>query len=94
MEVLTPTAGLEALAELWQELEGELEELHEKRSGLERELEALDKDIESKRRMLELVEATEAQLAALSQPDLEGGEPGASTQVRGSAKLQPISLPT
>jgi hypothetical protein len=36
----------------------------EKRSGLERELEALDKDIESKRRMLELVEATEEQLAA------------------------------
>jgi hypothetical protein len=89
MEVLTPGPVLKTLAELRRELQGELEGLVEKRSGLEMELEALDKDIESKRRMLELVESTEKQLAAPSKPDLEGDGPGASTQVRGSAKKLP-----
>jgi hypothetical protein len=55
---------LEALAELRRELQGELEGLAEKRLGLERELEAVDTGIESKHRMMELVEATEEQLAA------------------------------
>jgi hypothetical protein len=40
------------------ELRGELEGLVETRSGHERALQALDKQIESKRRTLELVEAT------------------------------------
>jgi hypothetical protein len=95
MDVPTSTTGLEALAELRRELQGELEGLVERRSGLERELEGLDKDIESKRRMLELVEATEEQLAAQGggQRSTEGDGPGASTQVRGSAKLEDISEP-
>jgi hypothetical protein len=93
MEVLTPTSVLEALADLRRELQGELGALVQKRTGLERELETLDKDIESKRRMLELVEATEEQLATQGQghQDLEGRGPRASTQVRGSVRLQDLS---
>jgi hypothetical protein len=95
MEVATASSVLEALADLRRGLEGELEALAEKRTGLERELEALDKDIESKHRMLGLVETTKEQLAAQGrgQPDVEGDGPGASTQVRGSAKLKDLIKP-
>jgi hypothetical protein len=58
----------------------------ERRPELERELQTLIEDIESKQHALELVEATERQLIASQgrgQPDLEGNAPGASTQVRG-----------
>jgi DNA repair exonuclease SbcCD ATPase subunit len=77
-----PASVLEALAKLRRELQGELE-------GLERELEALDKSVKAKRRMLELVRDTEEQLAVQGR----GQRPvawttGASAQVRGSAKLQ------
>jgi chromosome segregation ATPase len=90
MEVATPTSVLKTLAELRRELQGELEGLAEKRSRLERELGVVDKDIEAKRRMLELVEATEEQLEAQRREQPEDGL-GASTQVRGSAmKLQYI----
>jgi chromosome segregation ATPase len=58
-----PARALEALAVLRLELQGELEGLEERRPEVERELEGLGKDIESKRRMLELVEATEEELA-------------------------------
>jgi hypothetical protein len=58
--------------------------LEEERSGLDRKLEALIEKIESKRRQLELVEATEEQLAAQERDQRVQGEgPGASTQVRG-----------
>jgi predicted component of type VI protein secretion system len=82
MEVRTTDIGLEALAELRRELQGELEGLLEKLKGLGR-------DIESKRRMLELVKATEEQLAAQGrvQQAVDGEASGANTQVRGSTKL-------
>jgi phage shock protein A len=85
----------EELARLHRELEGEVKQVVEKRSGLERELEALDQDLMSKRRMLELVKSTQEQLEALERMrrDVEGGGPGASTQVRGWIKLQDISEP-
>jgi predicted nucleic acid-binding Zn-ribbon protein len=98
MEVHTPTSVLEALAKARRDLRGELEGLVERQSGvnseleglverqlgLERELEGLRKDIESRRRMLELVEATEEQLVAQAErPALEGGGLGTSAQVRG-----------
>jgi predicted RNase H-like nuclease (RuvC/YqgF family) len=87
MDVPVPTRALEALAELREELEGELDALEERRSELERELEGLSKDIESKRRMLELLETTaEDQLAAQGREEqgaMEGDGPGASTEVRG-----------
>jgi hypothetical protein len=72
-----------ALGELRLRLQGELEGLGESRLELERELGALVKEIESKQRVLELVEATERQLAGQGrrQQDLEGGGAGASTQV-------------
>jgi hypothetical protein len=82
---------LSPLGELRRKLQGQIGELVEQRSGLEGQLQALDKQIDSRRRMLELVEATESQFAGPGpgQPDVEGGEPGASTQeVRGLAKLQ------
>jgi phage shock protein A len=83
MDVATPTAALEALAQLRRELQGELEGLVEKRSGLARELDALDKSIERMRRQVELVEAAEEQLAAQDrgQRAIEGRAPGAPAQV-------------
>jgi hypothetical protein len=80
-----PASVLEELAQLRRrELQGELGGLVEKRSGLERELEALGKDIESKLRMLELVEATEEQVVAQGQEQraIEEQGPGASSHVR------------
>jgi hypothetical protein len=84
MDVVPPISVREALAKLRQKLQGKLEGLVEKRSGLERELEVLGKDIESTRRMLELVETTEEQLAAQGQEHraVEEQGPGPSTQVR------------
>jgi hypothetical protein len=87
-----------SLAQLRRELEGVLMGLVEKRSGLEGGPEVLDKDIESTRRQLELVQATAEHLAAQGrgQRAIERGGPGASTQVRGVAKLQILTrvLPT
>jgi chromosome segregation ATPase len=98
MDLPTPSNGLEALAKLGRELAFELDGLAAKRSGLARELEALDKDVESTRRMLELVEATRRQLAAQErrQQAIERGGAPPSTQVRASATLEDMSamLPT
>jgi uncharacterized protein YhaN len=91
LDASTPPSVVEALAELRRELQDKLRALAEERVAPERELERLDKAMDSTRRMLELVQATEEQLAAQGQgqPDLEGGGAGASThQVSWSAKLQ------
>jgi uncharacterized protein involved in exopolysaccharide biosynthesis len=79
--------GLEALAELRGKLEGELQTLLKRRPGLARKLEALNTELASMRRQLELVEAKEKQLAAhwRDRPAIEGWGPRPSTQVRGSA---------
>jgi hypothetical protein len=84
MHASVPANVLEALAQLRREVEDELKGLAEKRSGLASELEALDKDIEARQRQLDMVEATERQLAGQGrgQRGLEGGAAGASTQVR------------
>jgi hypothetical protein len=89
MDVIDPTGELEALTKLQQELQDELEGLVEKQWALESQLEVFGKGIESTRRQLELVTATKEQLAAQGreQRAIEGGGSGASTQVRGSAKL-------
>jgi hypothetical protein len=72
------------LAKLWAELQGELGELLGRRSAPEGKEDVLDEEIENKRRELELVEATEEQLAAQEggQRAIEGNGPGASTEVR------------
>jgi hypothetical protein len=90
MDVPVPDSLRSALGELRKELQGELGALVERRSGLEIEMQALDQEIETKQRALELVEATERQLAGQGrgQPDVEGAGPGASTQVRGSGIVQ------
>jgi phage shock protein A len=95
MEVPTPPSVLETLARLRYELQLELAGLAERRSGLEDELEALGHKIEATRRQLELVEATEEQLAAQGrgQRAIEQGGAGGSTQVSGSARLQALSEP-
>jgi hypothetical protein len=88
MDVPTLIRALEAVVELRRELQGHLEGLAE---GLEGELSGdIDKENELKQRMLGLVVATQEQLAIQRWgPPSSGGEgPGASTQVRGSAKLQ------
>jgi hypothetical protein len=89
MDVPVPESVLSALGKLRRELQGGVAGLVERRSGLEQELQALCIEIESKTRALELVEATERQLA-----DQGGGEgvteeddTGASVQVRGSATM-------
>jgi predicted nucleic acid-binding Zn-ribbon protein len=91
MELPVPENVLSALGELRVELRGELEALVQKQSGLETELQALGKEIESKQRALQAVEATERQLAGQGrgQSEYEGG-PGASTQVRGLNNLQDL----
>jgi hypothetical protein len=68
------------------ELRDELEALVEMRSGHDRALQALDKQIKSKQRKLELLEATQRQRAGQGEGsfDIEGERPRASTQqVRG-----------
>jgi peptidoglycan hydrolase CwlO-like protein len=88
MDVPVPESVLSTLRELRSELQDELTELLAKHSELQTELEALGDKIESTQRALELVEATEEQLAAQEakyQED-EGNGPGASRQVRGLAK--------
>jgi predicted nucleic acid-binding Zn-ribbon protein len=64
MEVPEPVSVLEALAEVWRELEDELKGLEERKSGLERELEVVGKKIKSTYRKLDLVAITEDQLWA------------------------------
>jgi phage shock protein A len=93
MEVPTPTSGPEALAQLRRELQDELEGLVQKRSGLEDELEALGKDIESTRRQLQLLEATEEELAAQGRGEraIEQDRAGGSTHVSGWVRLQALS---
>jgi hypothetical protein len=58
-----PASALSELGEVRRELQGELEKLVETRAGLEGELHALGKEDEAKQREIELVEATERQLA-------------------------------
>jgi hypothetical protein len=92
MEVPVPQSAVSALGELRRELQGELQGIvaRQAQSGQEGEPHALSKEIESKQRALDLVEATELQLA--EQPDLEGEESGASTQVRALAQRRPCRL--
>jgi hypothetical protein len=66
MNAPVPETVLSTLGYLKRELQGELSEL-EKRSGPEGEQQALDEEIEAKRRELELVKATERQLAGQRQ---------------------------
>jgi hypothetical protein len=85
-----PVNALSALGELRQELQGELEGLVQERSRRENELQALNKEIEHKQSVLELVKAAEERLTGQGsgqpQPDLKGGKAGASRQVRDSAR--------
>jgi hypothetical protein len=92
MDGPAPNSTGEGTGELRRKLQGDLEGLKERRSGLERELEAVDKEIEAKQCALELVEVNKKQLAVQGrgQPHVEGSEQRASTQVRGSVKLQDI----
>jgi hypothetical protein len=79
-----PDSVFSELAELRRELQEKLQWLVEKRPGLERELQALDEQVDYTRRQLELLEATERQLEGQGrgQPGMEGGASGPSTQVR------------
>jgi septal ring factor EnvC (AmiA/AmiB activator) len=81
-EVKVPDSVLSALDELQWKLEDELEGLVKKRSGLEEELQAVGKEIAAKHRALELVEATQRQLAEQErgQPHIEAGGQEASTE--------------
>jgi hypothetical protein len=88
--------ALAALDKLRIKLQGELEELMAKRSGLETELKALSNEIEFRQRAVELLKATEGRLVAQGpeHQSLEGaGSPGTITQVRGSATPVVISEP-
>jgi hypothetical protein len=90
MDVSVPAGVLESLRKLRVELLVEAQALVVRRSGLLKELQAVGKIIESRRRMLELVEATERQLAAQQRGRraIEGGGPGAGTQVRAWASCR------
>jgi hypothetical protein len=87
MEEPSWASGLNALAELRGQLEGELRTLLTRRPILLKELEALEKDLESTRRQLKLVEATEEQVTAewRERPAIEGWASKPRGQVRGSA---------
>jgi hypothetical protein len=87
-----PQSVLAALDTVRFELQGELELFEKLRSGSLAEVQTLGEEIESRQRQLELVDATLWQLAGQGQgqPDLEGGGPGASTQVRGWDKAQDV----
>jgi hypothetical protein len=82
IDLRTRTSVVEALGKLRRELQLELEGLVALRTGLGRNLEELNKDIDLKRHMLELVNATEVQLEAQGrgQQATEGEGPRASTQ--------------
>jgi hypothetical protein len=84
MNVPVPAGVLPVMGELRGQLLRELGELVEKRTGLEGELQAVDKEIDSKQRALQLLNATQGQWVEQerAQPDVKGGGPGASTQVR------------
>jgi hypothetical protein len=84
MAAPVPQSVRSALTKLRKDLKHELAGLVERRSGLERELQAVGLDIESKQRALELVEASERQLEGQA-----GGQGGseAGAQVRGSATM-------
>jgi hypothetical protein len=75
----SPQSAREALSTLRRDLLGEL-------VGLEKEMQALRIKVESKQRALELLEATERQLAA-QEEQVQGllgeGASGAGAQVRG-----------
>jgi hypothetical protein len=88
MDSPMPASVLSALAKLRGEVEGELE----KGLGAESGTKLKENDMESRRRVLELVAATEKQLAAQGQgwQGTEEEGPGASMEVRageGSAQL-------
>jgi chromosome segregation ATPase len=83
MEAAEGGGGLALFAELREQLSRELIKLADKRVRIEaqlealpKELKALDVEVEATRRMLELVEATEQQLAGQ-------GQEGADKEVRG-----------
>jgi hypothetical protein len=91
MDVPVPDSVLSALRKLRRELRAKLDGLLTTRSTWEKELEsklqAVNQEIEFKQRMLDLVTATEMQLAGWGGvPDLGGAEPEASTQVRGDSR--------
>jgi hypothetical protein len=93
-----PGSVLLALGELRRELQVELRGLQQRQSALDCQLRVVSNDIEFRRRRLDIVVATETQLAfqrlaterqlahqRLAQPNLERGGPGPSTQVSGSS---------
>jgi Ribonuclease G/E len=89
MDLPVPDRVHSAVRKLRKELEGEVQGLIVRRAGLERELQEVVKDLDSRQRMLELVKATETQLAGQGpgQRDVEGGRSGGGTQVRGFCML-------
>jgi hypothetical protein len=91
-----PDTVLSRLAKLRRDLQDELKRDMKERSELETQLQAVGSRIESRQRALELVEATERQLRGerQGQPDLEGGGPGAGTQVRTHARSSDIHQQT
>jgi seryl-tRNA synthetase len=94
MDVLVPDPTGAQLGWLRRRLQRELEGLVAKREGLEKDLQELCEEIDSKQHALELVEATEMQLAEQERAhsDLKGSSSGAasSTQVRVSARMVPL----
>jgi hypothetical protein len=96
---------LAALADVREQLLSELAKLMDKRKSLEVQMEALgeelkgvDVEVEATRRMLELVEATEQQLAGQGQEELHESEARdvpveAGTEVRVGAPAQATVLP-
>jgi hypothetical protein len=76
---------LEALGKLRRELQDKLQDTYDTMGGREGDAELIAEMIESKKRVLDLVEVTEQQLAAkgAGQQAVEKEGPGASSQVRG-----------
>jgi hypothetical protein len=79
----SPADVLYQVAKLRQELEEQLEPLLKKQLKLERELQEVSRAVDSTRRQLHVVKATEEQLRAQGEP-LEG----AGVQVSGAVELQ------
>jgi vacuolar-type H+-ATPase subunit D/Vma8 len=88
--------GLALLGEVREQLLNELVRLADKRKDLEAQLEAalkelyvkeVDVEVKATRRMLGLVEATEQDLAAQGQEDLEGPE-STGKEVRGGGSAE------
>jgi hypothetical protein len=84
MDAPVPQSVRSALTKLRKDLQHELSALVVRRSGLEMELQVLTIKVESKQRALELVEASERQLAGQGSGK---DDSGASVRVRASATM-------